>query len=292
MKKLLSLAILSIFLFNCTGSDSKETEVEELNKSLNITILLDLSDRLIRDINPSQKERDIAIISELTNIFKNSMESQGAFLAKDKIRVILNPLPNDSNINTIVSDLSIDLEDLEPPQKKSIYDNIEDIFNENLDQIYQSTLDTKNWNGSDIWRFFKNDVDDIAVIDDKSFTNILVILTDGYIYHKDSAKTEGNRTTYLTNSFLRRVDLYTKPDWKDFLTSNNYGLVNIDEDFSPLNVLFLEVNPMRSYLEDEDIIKWYLGEWLDNMNVNNFRIYNTDVAPNTSRRIDNFFKNI
>ena len=68
------IAILCIcFTFMCCGSKSNNAEVAVGNESeeikqtpidlpLNISIYLDLSDRLKRNLTPSQKERDTAIV--------------------------------------------------------------------------------------------------------------------------------------------------------------------------------------------------------------------------------------
>ena len=89
------------------------------------------------------------------DIFKNSMTTKGAFQSKDKMQILFNPAPTDPNVNNIAKRLSVDLSKLDNKRKKEVYDNIEKDFEEGLKEIYDLTLQTKKWVGSDIWRFFK-----------------------------------------------------------------------------------------------------------------------------------------
>lgn len=293
--KICNVLLLSLLLItSCGKADSKDTanttktEICDSEKSLNITILLDLSDRLVRDLTPQQSVRDMAIVNELSNMFKSSMENQGAFASEDKMKIIFRPPPEDPNINSISRELNVDLEGLKPKEKKIIFDNIENRFSSNLEVIYETTLEEKEWLGSDIWRFFKNDVKDLVIEDDSKFRNILVILTDGYIYHENSARKEGNKSSYITNSYFQGLNVYSKSDWKNYLEDNDYGLIPINQKFPSLEVIFLEINPMEGNLKDEEIIRWYLKDWLNQMEVKDFRIYNTDLTSNTIQRLNNF----
>ena len=75
---------------------------------------------------------------------------------------------------------------LENKGRKEVYDSITDLYSKNLENIYQETIETSAWEGSDIWRFFKDDVKDFCIEKDTTYRNILIILTDGYLYHKQS----------------------------------------------------------------------------------------------------------
>lgn len=76
MKKisLISTMATAAILFLLTGS-SCTTEngktVAQAKEPLNISVYLDLSDRLTRELTPSQAERDTAIINHLIDIFVN-----------------------------------------------------------------------------------------------------------------------------------------------------------------------------------------------------------------------------
>lgn len=287
MKYLGILTLIFILVTSCTPQEEQENATPNV-QSYNFTILLDLSDRLVRDLTPAQMDRDLAIVENIIGHYKNSMERAGAFLAKDKIRILFRPTPNNPNINNISKLLNEDLTGKSPAEKKEVFDNIEERFISNLTEIYSTTLKDEDWIGSDVWRFFRNDALDLSVESDSTYRNILFILSDGYVYHQNSARREGNRSTYITNRFFDSVNIYDQSNWRGYLEENNFGLVDTGQDLNNLEVLFLEVNPVQSHLVDEEIIRWYLSSWFEEMNIKDYRIYNTDMSSNTIQRIDNY----
>lgn len=292
------IVILSIALiFACQPHDDSNNGVNEVPKetkstdiNLNISILLDLSDRLEREVQPSQMKRDLNIIKKITQVFRKDMQEKGAFQANGKLRVLFKPTPDDPDINKLASKLNVDLSEMQNTQKKDVYDNIQNNFENALTQIYSLTLETRNWIGSDIWRFFKNDVQDLCIEKDDSYRNILVIVTDGYIYHKQSVERSNNKTSYVTPAYLRNEGFRDTNSWEKKLSSEDYGLISFDKDLSDLEVMVLEVNSSEVHKAEEDVIKAFLGNWLSEMNVNHYEIHNTDLPTNTSVRIENFLE--
>jgi hypothetical protein len=277
-----------------------ETNINTGYKQLNINILWDLSDRIdsVRNpLSPQQYERDIEVIKTITVLFKADMQKKGAYKAKGKLRVFFNPSPQNAMINSVaralVCDLSSYTGDGANRKKKETYDSIQVRFLGNLNLIYQLTVEDnkskKNWDGSDVWRFFKNDVKEYCIDRDSSYRNILVILTDGYIYHKDSKIKNANRTSYILPEVLKSLRKNSK--WKDTFKNGNYGLVATRNDLQSLEILVLEVNPSRDYKDDEDLIKAYFSKWFEEMGVKNenFSLYNTDLPEYTKNKIQNFF---
>lgn len=296
--KILTMSFLALVIFACgedksnSSSDNGVTDKAPIissDKQLNISILLDLSDRLVQNVIPSAKERDIEIIKTITKLFSQNMKTKGTFRSKDKIHILFNPAPADPQINSIARDLKVDLSNMDPKQKKIIYDTIDSSFAKNLSTIYDLTLHSKDWVGSDIWRFFKNDVKDYCIDTNPEYRNILVILTDGYIYHKQSTDRVKNRTAYITSSFLSQEGFRNKNNWKNIFDNADYGFITTRKDLNNLEVLILEVNPSAGYKNDEDLIRAYLSKWFNEMGINKFQIYNTDLPSNTSQRIVNFF---
>ncbi len=57
---------------------------------------------------------------------------------------------------------------------------------------------------------------------------------------------------------------------------------------SNLDVLVLEVNPSEKFKNDEDVIKEYLNKWFTEMNVNSYKLYNSDLPQYTKSKIDKF----
>lgn len=263
---------------------------------LNITILLDLSDRIDpieHPSNPEHSDRDLAIVNYFTEVFRQDMETKGAFSAKGKMKVIFSPQPKDGEINSIASKLNIDLSKVGTKEKKQIFDNISSSFSENLSSIYSKTIQSKKWVGSDIWRFFKNDVVDYCIEKDKGYRNILVLITDGYIYHDDTRDRKEKRSTYLTPKYIYSERLNLIGDWdivKKRIEKYDYGYLTVRQDLEDLEVLVLEINPTTERKNDEDVIKEFLSKWFDEMHVKRYGLYNSDLPEFTKTRIENFLQ--
>ncbi|MBS1572367.1 MAG: hypothetical protein JST62_08260 [Bacteroidetes bacterium] len=300
MKKTISIilvAFLCLILIQCKKDEKIENgkskpALTNDDKQLNITFLLDLSDRIEPSKYPASPEhyqRDEAIVKNFVDIFKNDMNKKGGYKAKGKMRVIFSPQPQDANINRIASGLNIDLSKMQPAEKKNVFNELNNKFSGNLSKIYDLTLAQKNYIGSDIWRFFKNDVKDYAVTDDQNYRNILVIVTDGYVFHKDSKIQEKNRTSFLTPESIGANGLRNS-DWKQKFEQGDYGFITSRKDLQNLEVLVLEINPEGNNLKDEDIIKAYLSKWFEEMGIKKYEIYNSDLPVNTKTRIEKFLK--
>lgn len=304
MKKIIYLFAFSLFLGSCADEQKKETtekaksnekvSTAKSDKQLNITILLDLSDRIEPTKYPNKPEhyeRDIEIVNYFTEIFKNDMEKKGAFMANGKMKVIFSPRPRDAEINQIASELSVDLSRTNnTKEKKQIFDNVSSNFRKNLERIYSKTIETKNYPGSDIWRFFKNDVSDYAIKENKDYRNILVILTDGYLFHEDSKDKDSNRSMSLLPRNVK-ANGFRSNNWRDKFEKGDYGYISTRNDLENLDILVLEISPSPQNKDDEDIIKAYLTKWFNEMNVNRFELYNTDLPQYTKTRIDKFINN-
>lgn len=307
--------IVSIILISCGTSDLSEKDQKGIreeknrthagntlaaNKQLNINILWDLSDRIDSLKNPSAPqhyERDIEVIKTIVSIFREDMKNKGAYKAKGKLRVFFSPVPENAAINSIARNLVCDLSEFSGEgankKKKSAYDSIEQRFSNNANRIYKLAVDNnknrKQWDGSDIWRFFKNDVKEYCIDNDSGYRNILVILTDGYIYHKDSRMKDGNKTTYILPENLKAFRKSNK--WKEVFDSGSYGLIASRHDLQNLEILVLEVNPSVDNKNDEDLIKAYLEKWFEEMGLQkgNYAIYNSALPEYTRNKIESFF---
>jgi hypothetical protein len=294
MKQIIFFSIIAISLVSCGGGsnnvkkNSDDVKAEKPGeKQLNISILLDLSDRISPKINPEAKKNDIENIKTITEFFKSNMSNLGAYKAKGKIRIFFSPAPSDENINSVVKSLIIDCSKLENKGRKEVYDTITNLYTKNLENIYQKTIETSAWEGSDIWRFFKDDVKDFCIEKDTTYRNILIILTDGYLYHKQSIFNNKNRFTYLLGS--SNLTQYRKQNWEQLIEQNDFGIKTERDDLSNLEVLVLEVkaeNP--NYKVDEDILRYLWKKWFNEMNVNHNEVYPSALPANTKTRIESF----
>lgn len=308
MKKLSYLLCLCTFV-SCGSADTNEKKATETNGiestaavqkdvQLNINILWDISDRINDQKNPASPphyQRDIEVMKTLTEVFRKDMQLKSAYKAKSKIRVLFYPPPANNEINTIAKNLSYDLSSFTGEEankkKKVVYDSVTSQFEKTAKTIYGLALNdnkSKQWVGSDIWRFFKNDVKDYCIEKRPGYRNILVLITDGYIYHKDSKDRIGNRTAYVLPETLKPFRVNN--GWKQLFDKGDYGLISTRKDLKDLEILVLEITPSVDHKNDEDILKAFLTKWFLEMGVaeNNIACYNSDLPEYTRNKITDF----
>jgi hypothetical protein len=111
-----------------TGKASAAIQTATTDKQLNLTILLDLSDRIDPKKNPAQPEhyqRDSMLIDYFTSYFIAQMRAKGTYMAKGKLRVMFYPAPADPGINQTAQKLNIDLSKLDVKGKKEVYETMQ-----------------------------------------------------------------------------------------------------------------------------------------------------------------------
>ena len=273
------LLIIALTILTACGGDKKsgssssdgKTATVQSNKPLNISIYLDLSDRLERQMVPSQKDRDIEIVNYLTEIVKNHAVAQKILPSRDRIKVFFYPAPNDSKIALLSQDLEMDLNKAQPAEKKQMLLDFQERFNTSLTKIYEATMQDKNWIGSDIWGFFKKQVDTYCIREDAR--NIVVILTDGYLFYAPNKQKVGNNYSYILPQTL---------------SNPNSGLIVSRQGLENLEVLLLEVNPYDPKHQDQ--METILQNWFSGMGVQKMYVGETDQPSNTRLIIDKFMK--
>lgn len=240
---------------------------------LNLSIYLDLSDRIKPDdsnLNAlSQRDKDITIVEYLANYMKDRAVKQKILPCKDKIKVFFYPTPDDSKIALLSDKLEVDLSTTPPAEKKKVLATFVDEFHEALEQIYDSTIKTSKWLGSDIWGFFNKPVDNYCIKD--GYRNVLVILTDGYIYHAQNKIQDGDAFSYVLPQTLRNP---------------NSSLIPHRTGLEDLEVLMLELNPNPP--TDQDKMEQVINDWLQKMGVQKYYVGETDLPSNTKMIIDKF----
>ncbi|MDE5744170.1 MAG: hypothetical protein K2H84_00750 [Paramuribaculum sp.] len=224
-----------------------------------------------RDLVPSQTERDSLIIDYLIDIFIDDCVNQGKIInSRNHFQIFFHPAPQISEIATLAKGLNLDMSDIQFAEKKKVLKAMKDSFRANISQIYQSTLSAKKWIGSDIWGFFSNKKVDAQCIRE-GYRNILVILTDGYLFYGPNKIHDGNSYSYILPQTLK--------DSQSSLIVKRDGLRDLE-------VLMLEVNPYTPL--DEDRLIAVLNKWFDDMGVEKFVVADTDMPVNTENIIRNF----
>lgn len=287
--------VIIILVITCSGckccdetiTDTTKIEKEEVeeedsisSKNYNISLLLDLSDRL--EVN-SQIEKDTILIGYIEDWFiKNhkSLPQKDLYKNGDRIKVFFYPQPQISNINKYQEDLSVEMT-VKSKGKSKVQEIVANrdklgamtnIWHNALDKIYTNTINTKGWVGSDIWGFFDKSAKTQCV--KKDSRNILIILTDGYLYHKNSWRKEGNKE--YTGISPLTIDTQEK-------------ILSVNTDLSDLEVLFLELNPKKN--TDFARMKQLLTQWCNDMGIKHVEVAQTDLPANTKEVIESFLNN-
>ena len=288
-RNLIIVILAIIALASCRDSGSKKAEsageatrngVSQTDKPLNISIYLDLSDRLKRDLTPSQKERDLAIVGHIADYFRAQTVGPKILQSKNNIKVFFYPAPNSSDIATLAEDLCIDITKFNGVEKRVVLDgnanqgkpSLKERFNKNLSAIYDKALAAKEFPGCDIWDFFSNKQVDTQCMRD-GFRNILIILTDGYLFDEKHKVQYGDSLSWVTASSLKNPSTA--------LIVNRKGL-------DDLEVRILEVNPTD--INHRDTLVSVLENWLKGMGVKeeNITVSQTDLPSNTRTIVDSF----
>jgi len=294
MKNTFKIIILFLFLsiaFSCrkdnAEKEEKTTAKSPVKENYNISILLDLSDRISLQKNPNPTmeyyQRDLGYIKSVSEAFTKHLGSKRVRQIDDKMQLFFNPEPLDPEINSISKDLRIVID--KNNASKDLLNSINANYASKTSKIYDSAIKDNNYIGADIWNFFDAKVKDQCIED--GYRNILIILTDGYIFYKSNVINEGKRTSYLTPKLIQQNGLNTK-DWKKKLDEQDFGFIKVTYDLSNLEVLVLGINPDKKNPYEEKVIKAYWTKWFAEMHIKHFEIKNADLPSNMEKIIQDF----
>lgn len=287
-----SIIVTSLLLFSCKSEkeELKEHKTETPNymeNNLNISILLDLSDRISPEKYPNSAmefyQRDIGYINSIAETFTNHIKTKKIIQVNDRIQLYFEPEPLNPEINSISNKLKFFFTK-ENISKESLKKITETYLSE-THKIYELAIKDKNYIGSDTWKFFKNNVNDYCIND--GYRNILVILTDGYMYHVDTKIKESNKTTFITPETIRNSQLVNS-NWSQVMKEKEIGFIKANNDLSNLEVLVLGINPDVKNPYEEDVIKAYWINWLTEMKVKKFDVKKADLPSNMDKVIKGF----
>ena len=267
--------------------ESHTVKSSKSESNLNISILLDLSDRINPEKypNPAMEfyQRDLGYIHSIVESFEWHLRNKRTIKINDHIQLYIDPEPSDSNLNKKINTLNMTFT-MDNAKKDAIlqtsvlYDSITKL-------IYKSAIEDNHYVGSDIWCFFKTNVEDFCIEEDHR--NILVVLTDGYLFHKDAKLKEKNLTSYLTPQDIRNFRL-NKSNWKEIMNSQNYGFITTRDNLQELEVLVLGINPDPKNPYEQDVVFKYWNDWLTSMKVKNFEIKMANLHANIDKIIKDF----
>ncbi|QGK72722.1 hypothetical protein [Flavobacterium sp. SLB02] len=291
---IMAMFFLVVSTFSCKKESYKEeTEVpvkSTVSEDYNISILLDLSDRISLEKNPNPTmeyyQRDLGYIKSVSEAFTQHLKSKRIRQINDKMQLFFNPEPLDAAINTIAQNLRISID--KNNASKELLNSINSDYASQTSKIYESAIKDNKYVGSDIWSFFDSKVKDQCI--ENKYRNILIILTDGYMFYETTVMKEGNRTTYITPELIRKNGLNTK-DWDKKFDEQDFGFIKANDDLSNLEVLVLGINPDKKNPYEEKVIRAYWSKWFTEMKITNFEIKNADLPSNMEKIIKDFILN-
>ncbi|WBV51331.1 hypothetical protein [Chryseobacterium gambrini] len=283
MKKIFYLLMI-ISLVSCCKDKTGKTEEGTKNpvvvdsNNINVSILIDLSDRIDPKTNPNPTmeyfQRDTEYIKAIEKGFLNHIKSKKIITYEDQMQVFFNPEPLDPKMNELTKELKVSFDKNTP---RNYFDLVDKKYSELPTTIYQSAIKDGNYVGSDIWEFFKNKVKDYCIKNDHR--NILFILTDGYMYHENTKFSEGSKTSYLTGKLIK-ANLLTTSNFKEVIEKNKFGFVKANDNLSNLEVIVLGINPEKGNPFEEAVIKEYWENWFKEMKIKNYQIKSADLPSN------------
>lgn len=304
MKKqfyLLSIGII-VLLTSCEfkSGDSSNSEVlaeiddlcvvnsaDITNENINLTIFLDLSDWIAPENRKNKsiptQEYCVGYIQSCASALVGSMVKIPLPSLDARIRVIAEPTPNQNDLNELIGDLNVQfdksnltIEDLE---------NFVESYKEKSEQLYQYALKEQKFPGSDLFTFIDSKVTGKAI--EPKHKNVLVIISDGYMYFEDNLRNIDGKTSYITASKIKEFGLITS-SWKTIYQADKRGFVPLSKNYEDLHVLLVGLNPnVQSNDYEREVLKKYWTDWLG-PSVADFDIIEIDLPSSVNEQIQEF----
>lgn len=263
------LIILLPFYICCSCSNGgTDSSINNVSKPLNLCIFVDLSDRIEKEKdNMNQADKDQMIIKGLVNSFISKQVKEGFQKSEDSFQIVFYPAPDGAH--EIADNLSLNLKNIEGPKKGSILD-FKNNYAKNLEKLYSRARNEHNYFGSDIWGFFKKDK--VADLCKPGYRNVLIILSDGYIFDDNNKIVDGKYFSFILPKTLAIKDS---------------GLIPCKISNSDIEIYFMECNPIPQ--TDYEKMKSVLEDWFKQMGISKVDIQDTDIPQNT---LNHLLKNI
>lgn len=227
--------LLLLFIVSCKP-EPKPSKKKNIH---NYVVVLDLSDRIIKESD--QVLRDIDMINKIYSLFENRVKKNIYIQSKDQIKVVIAP-QNGGNIdvNKYENLLYINMNKIPIKIRKKEEVNRKLAFENTVRELYKDAKFSNipnHYTGSDISRYFREDIKNDLVFND-STTNFVFVLTDGCMYVKGQS------------------DCFSS--WEEPLNK-----------FENTNVMILETTPTYN---NWDCMQTAWMNWLDKMNFDNYAI--------------------
>lgn len=247
-------------------------------QNLNISFLLDLSDRISPQKYPDEAmpyhKRDLEYIKSVEKAFMQHIRSKKVMKLNDQMQVFFDPAPANPAINAISQSLKVKID---KTTSKASLNLVDKTFTTIPPKIYLSAIKTRRYVGSDIYNFFQKKVKNYCI--EANHRNILVILTDGYMYHLNSKFVSGNMSSYITPAFIRAKKLNTI-NFEANMQKHKIGFIPATTGLKDLEVIVIGINPAKGNPFEEEVINKYWADWFKAMGVRSYHLFGADLPAN------------
>ncbi|MDE0681506.1 MAG: hypothetical protein OXI63_01205 [Candidatus Poribacteria bacterium] len=275
--------LIICLLFVACNADKKEANPP--TQPINIIVILDVSDRLLKEKLPGQerqtvKDKKIAkgIISQYENFARKT------YYIGNRHRLAF-VVPAQPGVTKLIPQETLETLKLWPTNEDRAkgaprFREMKEKVNTAIDSLYQFIEDRQEFTGSDIWGWFKVSAEEYL---QPNALNYIICISDGYLYlnrmYLPELPREGNKTAVILHDVVERFS--REPNWKTEFVQEGYGLLSIDKDFSESNVKFLmvEVGLPTLRVKDLPILKAYWIPWLQEMGISEADFIHTQDDP-------------
>ena len=266
--------------------------IDSKRSNLKLSVFIDLSDRL-KDEMPgiSVAEMDQRCLESASTAFFQHIRKKRVRELDDMIQTIVEPIPDNQSIPELLSKLQKSFTDENVTSLDQVKKAQTDYQNLPID-IYNTAISEPEFPGCDIYGFLQNKCSKLCI--DSGKDNVLVILTDGYIYHDLSREKIESRRNYLTEQVIQKMKL-DRPDWQQHCATNDIGFILPNEhlragvDLSQLEVLVVGIYPGESQRKyGAPIIKKFWSELFDDLKVKRYDFLDADLPIYLNDGIEKF----
>lgn len=275
--------IIICMLFAACNSNNKD--VKPLAQPINIIVVLDVSDRLLKEKLPGlerQIEKDKKIAKGIINQYESFAKKTYYIGNHNRLTFVV---PKQPGVEKLIPQETLESLKFWPTNEDRAkgaprFREMRDKLNETIDSLYQFVDDRQEFTGSDIWGWFKVSAEEYLQPD---ALNYIICVSDGYLYlnniYVPLLPKKGNQTAVILHSVVEKFS--RDPNWKTEFVKDGYGLLPIDNDFTEYNVKFLMVEVGLPVLRVKDlpILKAYWIPWLQEMGISDTDFIHTQDDP-------------
>lgn len=251
MRNLLLLLILLLLLTGCEKPKAKKPS----SKPLNLTMVLDLSNRIHADKAPSQATADLAFIEEITKDFESLVAVKGYVGSTDRLSIALCYADSIGDKNKV---LRLDVSALPLKDRRRIFNQNLNQFLHQIQERYAQITTQTHEGGSNLYAFFKDDYRELA-----DHQNRVILITDGYLDFSIRKRIK-NRSSYCLMDELRELE-----NWQEAFESMDYGFLSVEKTFPQTTIQVIGIAP-RPGLNEFVILQAYWKDWFDDMQMKRF----------------------